>query len=225
MKKITVVLVAWVLFALAGSALAAMGPDMMMGAMMSNSGSFGMMNGMAGSPVVGDDGTAYLVSFDRGTSPGTVPNSNSFQSTITAVTPSGVVSSLLLKGIVSRPAVVGNILVATASLPDFNDYLVFENAATQPTSDQSVLYVVTAPFSSASKPLAISLDGDFASVPVIAAGHIYVVTSDYGNSMMTGNSTFSSMFGTYNFNSSGTARTYLYIFNLDGSIASKTTLQ
>jgi hypothetical protein len=110
-------------------------------------------------------------------------------------------------------------------LPDFNDYLVFENAATQPTSDQSVLYVVTAPFSSASKPLAISLDGDFASVPVIAAGHIYVVTSDYGNSMMTGNSTFSSMFGTYNFNSSGTARTYLYIFNLDGSIASKTTLQ
>jgi hypothetical protein len=88
-----------------------------------------------------------------------------------------------------------------------------------------VLYVVTAPFSSTTKPLAISLDGDFASVPVVTAGHIYVVTSDYGNSMMTGNGTFSSMFGSYNFNGAGTAKTYLYIFNLDGTITSKTTIQ
>ena len=225
MKKVQAILTMVVLVVFSGSALAAMGPGMMTGTMMSNSGSFGMMNGMAGSPVVGDDGTAYIVSFDRTATPGTTPSSNSFQSTVVAVTPSGAVSSLVVKGIVSRPVVVGNILVATASLPDFGDYTMFENAGTQPSSDQSVLYIVAAPFSSTTKPLAISLDGDFASVPVIAAGHIYVVTSDYGNSMMTGNGTFSNMFGNYNFNNTGTAKTYLYIFNLDGSIASKTTVQ
>jgi hypothetical protein len=225
MKKVQAILTMVVLVVLSGSALAAMGPGVMTGPMMSNSGSFGMMNGMAGSPVVGEDGTAYLVSFNRGATPGVTPSSGSFQSTIIAVTPSGAVSSLVLQGIVSRPVVVGNILVATSSLPNMGDYTLFASAATQPTSDQSVLYVVTAPFSSTTKPLAISLDGDFASVPVIAAGHIYVVTSDYGSSMMTGNGTFSNMFGNYNFNSTGTAKTYLYIFNLDGTITSKTTIQ
>ena len=48
-----------------------------------------MMNGTAGSPVVGDDGTSYLVSHNLNSSAGSIPNSNSFQSTVLAVTPTG----------------------------------------------------------------------------------------------------------------------------------------
>ena len=115
-----------------------MGPGMFGGT--SNGGGFGMMNGMTGAPVVGDDGTAYLASYTPTANPGTVPNSGSFQSTILAFTPTGGVSTLVLKGIVSRPVVVGNVLVATASLPDFSNYSFFGNYGTIP-GGQSVIYV------------------------------------------------------------------------------------
>ncbi|MBI5641505.1 MAG: hypothetical protein HZA17_13880 [Nitrospirae bacterium] len=216
------------LLAFASYSQAIMGPGSGMmpgGPMMTNTGSFGMMNGMAATPVVGADGTAFLVTYDRTTNPGTTPNSNSFQSKIIAVTPSGSTSSVTLNGIVSRPVVTGNILVATASLPDFADYTMFGNFGNNPISSQSALYIVPAPFSSTTEPLALSLDGGFASVPVIAGNLIYVVTSDYGNAMMSGSATFTNMYGNYNFNGSGTAKTYLYIFNFDGTLASKTTVE
>jgi hypothetical protein len=44
-----------------------------------------------------------------------------------------------------------------------------------------------------------------------------VVTSDFGLAMMAGNSTFTGMFGNYNFNASGTAKTFLYLINFDGT--------
>ncbi|HXX58001.1 MAG TPA: hypothetical protein VEI96_08385, partial [Thermodesulfovibrionales bacterium] len=187
--------------------------------------SFGMMNGMAGAPVVSDDGTAFLVTYDRTVTPGTIPTSASFQSTIVAVKLTGEIVSLPLSGIVSRPVVVGNVLAATSSLPDFKDFMMLGNLGSNPSSDQSALYILTIPFTASTKPTAVSLDGDFASVPVIAGNHVYVVTTDFGNGMMTGSTPFSSTFGNFNFNSSGISKSYLYIINLDGSLVSKTALQ
>ncbi|MDA8240844.1 MAG: hypothetical protein M0Z67_10805 [Nitrospiraceae bacterium] len=65
MKKIIPILTMVVVLALVGIAGAVMGGSMMGGGFaMTNTGGFGMMNGMAGAPVVGDDGTAYLVSYN-----------------------------------------------------------------------------------------------------------------------------------------------------------------
>lgn len=190
------------------------------GFMMSNNGSFGMMNGMAGAPVVGEDGTAYLVTQNPTATPDTVPDSSSFQSIITAVNPVGSYVTFALDGIVSRPVVVGNILVATASLPDFTNYTL----SGPHMQNQSVLYAIALPLSPESTPAAIALDGHFASVPVIAGDYIYITTTDYGNAML-GPGTFS-MFGNYDFNSGGTAKTYLYIFSSkDASLVSKTEIQ
>ncbi|MDA8105908.1 MAG: hypothetical protein M0Z71_11080 [Nitrospiraceae bacterium] len=242
MKKIIPVLTIVAVLAFFGSAGAIMGGSSMMpgvggtgtigaGAMMgggfamTNTGGFGMMNGMAGAPVVGSDGTAYLISYNPSANPGTVPGSNSFESTITAVTPSGAVSSITLNGIVSRPVVKGNALVATASLPNFSNYHVFQNFGTAAPAGQSMAYVVTLPLTSSSVPVGVSLDGQFASTPVIENNNAYVVTSDFGNGMMTGNSTFNMMYGNYNFNNTGTAHSYLYIIGLDGSLVNKITLQ
>ncbi len=200
--------------------------SMMGGGMMglTNSGGFGMMNGMAGSPVVGDDGTAYIVGFNSTAPANTLPGSNVFQSTISAVTPSGVIETLTLNGMVSRPVIYVNFLVATASLPDLTNYWVVDNFGTSSPSVQSVLYIVSLPMTDSTVPVAVTLDGKFASVPVIANNSIYVVTSDFGNAMMNGNNTFNMMYGNYNFNSTGSAKSYLYIISFDGT-TNKITLQ
>ncbi|MFI5294299.1 MAG: hypothetical protein ACHQ0Y_04670 [Thermodesulfovibrionales bacterium] len=221
------------LLAFAGSAGAAMGGGMMGGitttAMMgggmnmTNTGGFGMMNGMAGSPVVGDDGTAYLVSYNPTVSPGSIPTSNSFQSTVSAITPSGQINTITLKGIVSRPVVSGNVLVATASLPDPSNYNVVGSLGTGSTG-QSVLYAITVPITPSTVPIAVTMDGEFASVPVMTTDKVYVTTTDFGIAMMQGNTTFGGMYGNFNFNT-GTAKSYLYIVNFDGSLAAKIPLQ
>ena len=202
------------------SEAAMMGPGtgMMSGPMMTSSGTFGMMNGMAGSPVVGDDGTAYLVTYVPGTRPSEVPSNSSFQSSLLAVTPLGSITSLTLGGIVSRPVVTGNLLVATASLPVFTNYMMYGSFGNSPANQQSVLYLVSLPLTGTVKPTAVSLDGDFASAPVVDATHnrIYVTTTDFGNGMMTGSNTYNMMYGTYAVNPS-TAKTYLYIINFDGT--------
>lgn len=195
--------------------------------MMTNGGNFGMMNGAAGTPIVGTDGSAYFISTARTTDTSATPSSNSFVSNVLAVSPSGNKSSLTLNGIVSRPVVEGNLLVATASLPNFSNYHMIGYDGVNginPTPGQSILYAVTLPWSESTKPVAISMDGGFASVPVVSNNHIYVTTSDYGNAMM-GNAAFNMMNGNYNLNGTGPAKTYLYIFNLDGSLASKTVVE
>lgn len=218
----TVIALAFVVSAAAGSHARAtmMGPGqgMMGGPMMTNGGTFGMMNGMAGSPVIGDDGTAYLVSYVPAANPGPVPSSASFQSRIIAVTPAGAVSSLTLSGIVSRPVVAGSVLVASASLPDFTNYMMYKTLGTNSPADQSSLYIVTLPLSGTTKPTAVSLDGEFASMPVVDAGHnrIYVTTTDFGNGMMTGSNGYTMMYGTYTVDAS-TAKSYLYLINFDGT--------
>jgi hypothetical protein len=225
MKKTILVSMLTCLLTFAGNAGAAMGGGMMDGNMnMTNTGGFGMMNGMAGSPVVGSDGTAYLVSHNLTASAGTVPNSNSFQSTVSAITPSGQIDTITLDGIVSRPVVSGNVLVATASLPNASNYDLVGSLGTS-SSGQSVLYAITLPITPSSVPVAVTMDGQFASVPVMTADKVYVTTTDFGNAMMQGNTTFSGMYGNFNFNNTGTAKSYLYIINFDGSLAAKIQLQ
>ena len=198
---------------------------MMFGGMgMTNSGGFGMMNGMAGAPVVGDDGTAYIVGLNPTASAGTPPGSSVFQSTISAVTPAGGLQTITLNGIVSRPVVADGMLVATASLPNPANFDLLGNLGTTP-SGQSVLYAVELPLTSTRVPIAVSLDGMFASTPVIANNNVYVVTSDFGGAMMNGNNTFNMMYGNYNFNAAGTAKSYMYIVDFNGTLVKKITLQ
>lgn len=201
------------------------GTMMGIGMGMTNTGGFGMMNGMAGAPVVGNDGTAYLISYNPTASPGTVPSSNSFQSTITSVTAAGGMNSITLKGIVSRPVIEGNLLVASSSLPDMMNFYVVGNLGTTTPAGQSMVYVINLPFSPSSVPVGVSLDGQFASMPVIANNAVYVTTSDFGNGMMTGSTTFSMMYGNYNFNGTGAAHSYLYIIGFDGRLINKIQLQ
>src|SRR5450759_330784 len=209
-KAISLATFAWLSIA-AQSDASMMGPGMA-GPAITNGGSFGMMNGMAGAPVLGGDGTAYLVTYVPATVPGPLPSKNSFQSKIIAVTPAGSVSSLTVSGIVSRPVVSGNLLVASASLPDFGDYVLSGNFGSNPPAEQSTVYIVSLPFSASAKPVAVSLDGAFASVPVIDAAHsrIWVTTTDYGNGMLPGSGTYTTMYGSYNFNAAA-PKTYMYI--------------
>jgi hypothetical protein len=214
-----------VLAAIAMLMVAAPSDAMMGGGMMTNTGGFGMMNGMAGTPVVGDDGTAYFVVHNPTANPGTAPTNNSFESNLIAVKTTGETVSITLKGIISKPVVSGNMLVATTSLPDFNNYMMAGNYGTNPSGSQSVIYLVSLPLTASSVPQVVSMDGSYASIPVIANNHAYVTTTDFGNAMMQGNTMFNSMFGNYNFNGSGTARSYLYIFNFDGTLVLKTVIQ
>jgi len=233
MKTILLMTSLMIMLAYMGTADAAMmgGPGGISGSMMgggmmglTNSGGFGMMNGMAGAPVVGDDGTAYIVGFNSTAPANTLPSSNVFQSTVSSVTPAGVIETLTLNGIVSKPVIFENFLVATASLPDLTNYLIAGNLGTSSPAGQSVLYIVSLPITVSTVPTAVTLDGKFASVPVIANNSIYVVTSDFGNAMMNSSNTFNMMYGNYNFNSTGSAKSYLYIIGFDGS-TNKITLQ
>ncbi|MBF0537863.1 MAG: hypothetical protein HQL03_06370 [Nitrospirae bacterium] len=176
---------------------------------MGSSDNFGMTNGMSASPVVGGDGTAYLVTYTTGATSGT--GSGTFTSTLTALTAAGQRSSITLTGFVSRPVLSpdGGLLVASTSMPDMTQYNMAGNYNTSATS-KSTVYEVQLPMTQNSKPIAVSLDGNFASVPVFANGKIYVTTTDFGGSMMGSTSTNPQQ-----------GKSYMYIINLNGTIASK----
>lgn len=184
--------------------------DMTANGMMGSSDTYGMMNGMTGSPVVGSDGTAYLVTYQASGSA-----SSTFTSTLTAVTSSGQKTSITLTGIVSRPALSsdGSLLVAATSMPDVSQYSMMASYNSSSTS-KSTLYAVQLPFTQSSKPIAVSLDGNFASAPVIANNKIYVSTTDFGGSMM----------GIGSVSNPQQGNSYLYIINFNGTVASKTQL-
>jgi|MudIll2142460700_1097286.scaffolds.fasta_scaffold36314_2 hypothetical protein len=201
------------------------GGGMMTGVPLKNSGGMGMMGGMDGSPVVGQDGTAYLVTFNPMAPAGTVPASISFRSRLLAITTAGTETSVNLRGILSKPLVSGTTLIGTASLPDFTNYTVIYDHGSNPDNEQSVLYFLSLPLTSGSTPQAVALDGSFASAPVLSNNLIYVVTTDFGRAMMQVNSSFQRMFNGYNFNHSGTAKSYLYILNPDGTLVSKTVIE
>ena len=225
MKKILMITLLVGMLAFMGSAQAAMmGGGMMGGGIgMTNAGGFGMMNGLSSAPVVGTDGTAFIIGFNATAAASTTPSSNVFQSTISAVTTAGGIQTLTLKGIVSRPVIANGYLVATASLPDATNFNVLGNLGTN-SSSQAILYAVQLPLTSSSVPVAVSLDGDFASSPVIVGNNIYVVTSDLGNGMMDGSNVFNMMYSNYNFNNAN-AHSYLYIVDFSGKLINKITLQ
>lgn len=191
------------------------------GNQMANYGEFGMMNGMAGIPVVGEDGTAYVIRHEPFSTEN--PDSDSFESTLISVTANGQKATLTLNGIVSRPVVYGGLLVATASLPDMSDYNVVSNLDGG-TDSQSVLYVIDLPFNEETKPFALTLDGNFASVPVVWGTQIYLTTTDFGDYMM-GTGIFNGMFHEgYDFHDNTDGKSYLYIINFDGTVAAKAKL-
>jgi hypothetical protein len=209
MKKIVYILIVLsILMAFNGQSIAMMHGEPINGDhMMANNSGFSMINGMKGSPVV------------------MMPTNNSFQSTITAFKTTGETSSLTLKGIVSRPVVEGNVLAVTTSLPDFSEYNIIGNHGVNPGAGQSVLYAVSLPLIESKVPLAVALDGSFASVPVIANNRVYVITTDFGHAMME-NGTFD-MFGNgqHDFNDDDMAKTYLNIINFDGTLESRFEVQ
>jgi hypothetical protein len=129
-----------------------------------------MMKGMLGAPVVGDDGTAYIVSYAR-TDAGMI-------SRVRAVKLDGTTADVALRGKVSVPVLQGVYLFATASVPILNDYNLIFNHGTNPAGEQSVLFRLPAPFVSNAIPDAAVLDGRIASKPVVAANRIYVTTKD-----------------------------------------------
>lgn len=178
--------------------------------MMGGSDNFGRMSAMPASVVVGDDGTAYLVTHKPGVASGI--GSSAHESTLTAITSAGSKSSLTLTGYVSRPVLSpdGGLLVASTSIPDISQYKVIGNYHTSINSISTV-YAIPLPLTQDSTPLAISLDGNFISSPVFANGKIYVTTTDVGASMMGG--------GAYT--NPQQNKSYLYIINTDGTIASK----
>ncbi|NJD57580.1 MAG: hypothetical protein FIA94_14415 [Nitrospirae bacterium] len=201
------------------------GGGMMTGTPLKNAGGMGMMGGMAGSPVVGSDGTAYLITFNPTAPAGTDPSDMSFRSRLVAITTAGTETSINLRGLMSTPVITGTTLIGTASLPDFTNYDMIGNYGTNPGRRQSALYFLSLPMTDSSTPQAVSLDGRYASAPVIANNLVYVVTTDFGRAMMQGNTAFQKMFGGYDFNSSGSAESYMYILNLDGTLVSKTLIQ
>lgn len=182
-------------------------------AAMGSTDNYGMMNGLSGSPVVGGDGTAYLITYQTSSTSGT--GGSVFKSTLSAVTLSGQKTSITLTGIVSRPVLSSDssLLFATTSMPDTGQYSMMGNFSTSGTS-LSTLYVVQLPLTQNSKLIAVSLAGSYASAPVIANNKIYVSTTDFGGSMMGSGVVANPQQGS----------SYLYIINFDGTIASKTQI-
>jgi len=191
------------------------------GSMMTTSGGFGMMDGMGGAPIVATDGTAFVTSMVPTATPGTIPTSGSFESHMMAVTTAGQTVKMSVSGLMSKPVVSGNYMISTVSLPNMKDYTIVADNGT--TTQQSVAVWLHLPMTLSSTPLAIKMDGLYASAPVIKNNLVYITTSDFGYGMMQGNDVYSSTFPNMTFSSA--SMSYLYIFSTSGTLVSKTVLQ
>jgi hypothetical protein len=129
-----------------------------------------MMKGMLSAPVVGDDGTAYIVRYASSIS--------GMVSRISSYGLDGSTADVALRGKVSVPVPQGAYLFATTSGPILSDYDLTGNYGTNPAGEQSVLFRLPAPFGANAIPDAVTLDGRIASKPVISSNRIYVTTKD-----------------------------------------------
>ncbi len=191
-----------------------------------NNSGFGMTNGQMGAPVIGPNGSAYIVTYTPAQNiMGTAPSSQSFRSTLIEITRTGQMHTVTLSGISSQPLIFNGVLLATASLADPTQFQVISNFGTS-TTGQSMLYIVPIPIAENQAPLlAFAMDGAFASNPVVTNNQIYVVTSDFGNALMSDVNSFNSSFGTFDFTNSGQAKSWLYVINTNGTLAQKVELQ
>lgn len=229
-KKVVIILAAVMIFASAISSFAMMSSGGMMtgGSMMTTYGGFGMMGGTAGGPLVAADGSAYLTSMMPSATPGTSPTSSSFVSHMMAISPTGQTMKLSVSGMMSKPVfakaningIIGYYAMATVSLPSLSDYSIMHNYGT--TTGISVLYWMQSPFTKSSVPMAVTMDGIYASQPVIAGNMVYVTTTNNGSAMMQGVDVFNDTFPNYTATST---TSYLYVFGMDGTLVSKTLLQ
>jgi hypothetical protein len=129
-----------------------------------------MLKGMLSAPVVGDDGTAYIVRYAISIS--------GMVSRISSYGLDGSTADVALRGKVSVPVPQGAYLFATTSGPILNDYNLILNHGTNPAGEQSVFFRLPAPFGAGAIPDAVTLDGRIASKPVISSNRIYVTTKD-----------------------------------------------
>ncbi len=230
--KVVFILTAVMILASGVIAFAMMTSGGMMGggSMMTTTGGFGMMDGIAGGPIVGTDGTAYLTSMMPSATPGTTPTSTSFLSHMMSISPTGQTLKLSVNGMMSRPiftngitvdGITGNFMMATVSLPSLNNYSMMHNYATS-TTGHSVLYWMHRPFTTSSMPVAVAMDGAYASQPVIANNMIYVTTTNNGSAMLQGDNVFHNTFPSY---TASNTTSYLHVFKMDGTLVSKTQLQ
>ena len=223
--KVVLLLVTVMVLISAGGSFAMMsgggGGMMGGGSMMTNTGGFGMMNGMAGAPVVDADGTAYVTSMVPSATLSTTPTSSSFESHMIALTTSGQTLKMSVSGLMSKPVINGTTMVGTVSLPKMSDYTIMSNQGT--TTQQSVVFWLQLPMTLSSVPTAVKMDGRYASDPVIKNNMVYVTTTNFGYGMMQGNDVYSNTYPNMTFNN--TSKSYLYMFNMDGTLVSKTLLQ
>jgi hypothetical protein len=162
-KRVVLILAVITIFGVAVSASAMMTGGMMGdGSMMTSDGGFGMMGGIAGGPIVGTDGTAYLTSMMPSATPGTYPTSSSFVSHMMAVSTTGQTLKLSVSGMMSRPAfasgitvsgTTGDYVMATSSLPKMSDYSIMQDYSS--TTEKSVLFWMRTPFTTSSVPVAV----------------------------------------------------------------------
>jgi hypothetical protein len=213
-----------------GTGIGMMGGGVLGGRMMVSTGGFGMMGGTAGAPIVGADGSAYITSMLPSVNTGTNPTSTSFVSNMMEVSTSGQTLKLSVNGIMSKPVsangitvngTTGNFVMSTVSLPNMSNYSIMHDYST--VAGKSVLFWMQTPFTSSSVPVAVQMDGRYASQPVIANNMIYVTTTNNGYAMMQGIDVFGTTFP--NYTAGTTAKSYMYIFQMDGTLVSKTQLQ
>jgi len=129
-----------------------------------------LIKGMLNAPVVGDDGTAYIVSY-AATDAGMI-------SKISAFKLDGTTANVALRGKVSVPVPLGAHIFGSTSAPKLTDYNLLFTHGTNPAGEQSVLFRLPAPFVSTAIADAAALDGRIASKPVVSANRIYVTTKD-----------------------------------------------
>lgn len=181
-----------------------------------------VVGGLAGLPVVDDAGTAFIVSHSISSINTVILNSNTVSSALSAITPAGQKTTLTLGGISSAPVITGPSLVATASLPDTDEFRVIQDLGGAQENERSVLYRVSLPLSATARPEAVVLEGAFASAPRVEDNRIYVVTSD-SISLLNGSGPLAQALGNVTFNQ-GQGNSFLYIFDNNFRLLSKTSL-
>lgn len=180
------------------------------------------VGGLTAKPAVDAAGIAYVVSHILSNPDATTLDREAVTSSLAAVTPKGQRTTVTLSGISSAPAVAGQSLIGTVVLPDVGQYRVVRDLGGARDDTRSVLYRIPLPLSGSARPEAVILEGTFVSPPTVMNGLVYVVTSD-AVSLLDGSGPLAEVLGNYTFDR-GEGRSFLYVFDTDLALLSKTPL-